>query len=570
MSDPVVQLVLRARDEATAKIREVSGAVAELLGIMSGLTAGLGPIGAVATAVAAAGAAAIAMGRKYADAGLEIQHASEATGVSAERYQVLRKVVEESGGNAEGLEKALERLNRSIEAGDPLLKALHITTRDVGEAFIQLMQRLDDSSDSAAKTTAAVKLLGKTGADLVGSSHAIATQTEETEAQLRKSGDLMSGEAVTSAVKLHEEFDKLGHSVGGLGKWIGDLSANVLLPLIANLNRAIDAARDLGPRLNLSGLGFRFVPGMGAGVGAGVTTPYAAAGGAAGSTASVDLQHALDSVAKKSGDEEKARAKRIEEMNKLLGQGKDLAIEFSDAMDRVEQGRKLLTTMKDLQEAGVLDRFVPVGLKSQLSTQTDETPRRGLHYGPDPAAGKYTDLILTDPSKFDFDAYNKKLHESLETMSKISPQMAFMKAAWKDLAHNLKTDSESLAHSGLMDVVRAWDLGTKGAADRIRQTFRQLFADIANAAVDEGLGYLLGAIGFAIGGPVGGFIGTVGGEIAGHGSGGHGPGWGGGAPSAPNVIIHTYDTHSMYQSLQTGDLGKAMRRQAIMRRAGAN
>ena len=199
MASEVVQIVLRAQDEATAKVRALSGELGGFARVATRLASSLGSIGSIVGSVATVTAAIVAVGKRFADSAEDLERLSNGAGVTTARFQALRQVVQEGGGSAEALSAGLKELNRSIATGDPLLKSLGINTRDTGEAFQQLVQALANTNDAAARTEVAQRLLGRSGVELAAQARELAENTQATEQALRRAGAIMSDVALRDA-----------------------------------------------------------------------------------------------------------------------------------------------------------------------------------------------------------------------------------------------------------------------------------------------------------------------------------------------------------------------------------
>ena len=184
MASEVVQIVLRAQDEATAKVRALSGELGGFARVATRLASSLGSIGSIVGSVATVTAAIVAVGKRFADSAEDLERLSNGAGVTTARFQALRQVVQEGGGSVEALSAGLKELNRSIATGDPLLKSLGINTRDTGEAFQQLVQALANTNDTAARTEVAQRLLGRAGVELAAQARELAETRAKLQAML--------------------------------------------------------------------------------------------------------------------------------------------------------------------------------------------------------------------------------------------------------------------------------------------------------------------------------------------------------------------------------------------------
>lgn len=278
MAENAVQILVEARGNAQAHIAGVTQSLAGLRVALAALATPVGIFGALATGAIAAGTAALTLGRQMADTVEQLDRLSSRTGVSVENLQVMRQVIDESGGNVEGLTTALTFLNRAIANGEPILGQLGITTKDAFEAFRQLADAFSRSDDTAKKNAISFKLLGRGGADLIADMEALTKAFDSTNASMRANGSLITGDVLPAARELDAEFDKLGQTMKGVWTSTAAAAQGAALSIVRSINGVIEAGRSM-TRGGLSGL---FNPFRGAGAGAGVTTGLGGQGAAPG------------------------------------------------------------------------------------------------------------------------------------------------------------------------------------------------------------------------------------------------------------------------------------------------
>lgn len=227
----VIDIVVKARDEASAVLRRVSGETAGLSGTLAGMAGKVAIGGAIVAGIVAAGKAAFDFAKGVSDAVEQLDRLSEQTGVNTTDLQVLRTIIEDAGGNAGSLTTALTFLNRAIGSGNPLLEDLGIRTRDTGEAFQQLMRRLNETSDQGLRTTYAIELLGRGARDILPDIANIATTFDSTKARMLASGEAMTTGLLESGRRLDASLDDLGHH----WKSIWNRMAEELVPIVARM-----------------------------------------------------------------------------------------------------------------------------------------------------------------------------------------------------------------------------------------------------------------------------------------------------------------------------------------------
>lgn len=254
-----------------------------------------------------------------------------------------------------------------------------------------------------------------------------------------------------------------------------------------------------------------------------------------------------------------ARKKAVAELSQtmgipLVGSAKDKtgadATSMLDILAQIDRAKKANDIMQRLFEG-------LGGEGKATNTSGDAQPRFGA-----PRFGMPT---VDSPIAFDQAARSATIKEMLKNASKLSGEMAILITQFNIVARTAQTTS-----GAVLGAFQAWDFGSKGAADRIRENFRSALQAIADDVFRLGLGAVLGFAGTAIGGPVGGFIGKVGGDLIGGNS--LAPARGaGGAVQITNIYSTAFSTKDAFDQLQSsGQLGQAQARQRILKRAGHN
>jgi len=214
--DLKAQVVIEAQDRASQVIQSVTGelgALGEAMDTIIGFGGGVG----IALGAVAAGLGAITFaGVKLSDQVEQLQLLSTRTGVAAENLQVLQEEVKLMGGDVGTLTTALTFLNRSIAQGDPLLKKLGITSKDVMTVFTQLSDIFAHSTDSARKAEIGFQLMGRGSAELLGVLPQLSAEFGNTRRAMDEAGGLMKGDVLESAKKLDEQADHLKLTWDGL------------------------------------------------------------------------------------------------------------------------------------------------------------------------------------------------------------------------------------------------------------------------------------------------------------------------------------------------------------------
>lgn len=282
MADDRVEILIRARDEATATlnnaIRSVvnlnnatskAGAIARVnfgqvgsaLSLVSPaasqaafqleqvrkLTAGFGSVastvatvaGGLSLAIAGVGAAAFAASKNLADKVERLDNLSAATGTSIQNLQVLGETFRRAGLGAEAGEDSLIRLNKAIAEGNPLLAKLGVTAKDPALALLQLSEAFRTSTDEAAKTKVAFELMGRGSKDVLKIIDGLSAQFPELRDEMAKTGQLLSTDMVEAGRKFDAEWDRFTGRWEGFTNRIGGAAATAA-------NAVIDAFQAAG------------------------------------------------------------------------------------------------------------------------------------------------------------------------------------------------------------------------------------------------------------------------------------------------------------------------------------
>lgn len=207
----------------------------------------LGKIGAVVAANFAVAFTAISAGAKKAINDLDrIGDVSARIGVGVKALQELGYAAQQSGTNAETLEKGLAKLSRTMaesaaggEAQQALFKALGVSATDatgklrpVEDVFVDLAEKFRQYKGGAGEVKIATELFGKAGADLIPvlneGRKGLAGMADEA----GNFGVVVGDEAVAQAQAFNDNLDKLQTILKGV---FNDISKD-LLPTLAALS----------------------------------------------------------------------------------------------------------------------------------------------------------------------------------------------------------------------------------------------------------------------------------------------------------------------------------------------
>lgn len=202
-------------------------------------------IGAAMTAIGA-GLTAMFLGAVNAtmDYGGSIQDASVKTGIAAEELQKLKFGAEQSGVSFEQLQVAILKMSDNLgeaagKAGGPFNDALasvgltiqQLQTLSPDQQFMKLATAIAGVADPAQRTTLAINLFGKAGAQLLPLLSQGAAGIMEAGKQAEKLGLIMSGESIAQSEKFGDQWDAIKLQFQAVVVQVG----SALIPALAEI-----------------------------------------------------------------------------------------------------------------------------------------------------------------------------------------------------------------------------------------------------------------------------------------------------------------------------------------------
>ncbi len=218
----------------------VSGAMRGLTGASAGLS---GALGTLAPLLSVAGLAGMVKGTL--DAADSMNDLSQATGVSVEALSRFNKAAAVSGTNLEGVSKGLVKLNKAMvdaaaggKESAATFQALGVNVKNADgslksadRVMLEVANRFKAMPDGAAKTALALRLFGKSGAELVP--------------LLNMGGDAidkMSTKMTTAFAQKADEYNDKLAMLGGKVRALGMDLTIALLPALDQITDALTAA----------------------------------------------------------------------------------------------------------------------------------------------------------------------------------------------------------------------------------------------------------------------------------------------------------------------------------------
>lgn len=244
------QFVLSARDETRAVFDGVKRNIEGVERAAAGIRGAFGALTGVLTAGAFAGFV-----RGGIDAADALDDLSEKLGITVENLSALQYAGKVSGTSAEQLGDGLRKLSINLQAGasgskemQTAFAALGISAGELGrlktdEALARIATQFAEMENGAGKTALAVKLFGKSGADMIPVLNLGADGLARMGVEARQFGAVVGTEAAAAAARFNDNLARLQAGVQGFGSAI---AAQVSGPLANMLEQLLESQRIFG------------------------------------------------------------------------------------------------------------------------------------------------------------------------------------------------------------------------------------------------------------------------------------------------------------------------------------
>jgi len=215
-----VDIVLRAKDEATATLKKLSGSMEGLSGVASRFST-LMSGGALAGAAFAGGALAAvgaltSMATRLADQVEQLENLSASSGIATDKLQVLQFAFKQGGVDATALSQGLSFMTRAIESNAEELAAIGVTSRDTFTAFMQLAKAIASTEDVAQRNALVFKAFGRGGMQLIPVLETLATNYDGLAQAAERTGAALSDSQLRTMRDLDIATDQLSAAITGL------------------------------------------------------------------------------------------------------------------------------------------------------------------------------------------------------------------------------------------------------------------------------------------------------------------------------------------------------------------
>jgi hypothetical protein len=236
----ISELVVKITGDASGLSKATSDAEKQLKGLgfsFDELKNLIGP--------AVLGAALVGAGKAFADyidgisdAAEEINTASEKTGIAVDQLQALKFAAEQSDVSFGTLTQSVSLMTRGLETNAATFASLGVELKDVdgtmrnaGDIFRETLGTLADMEDETARNQLAMKLFGRSAAELTPLLNEGSDGIRELTERAEDLGVIMSEELVSSAEEFGDNMEQLKGATTALGYGM----AEDLLPSINKL-----------------------------------------------------------------------------------------------------------------------------------------------------------------------------------------------------------------------------------------------------------------------------------------------------------------------------------------------
>jgi len=223
--NPVVAIIIKARDEASIAVRNLAAQLGTLPGPLARIASAGGAFGILTAGAITAVSGVIALTKHFADQAIAIEKLARGTGTSVQNVQVLQETYKRFGKDVEGAGTALQFMSKAIQQHHDRLAHLGVTSRDAFTAMIQLSDVFKKGGDAAQRNALLNELLGRQWRSLSGVALDLSSTIGAVREAMIESGALMDEKMIAKAKELHEVYNVLG--IRWRGVWLDIASAMV-------------------------------------------------------------------------------------------------------------------------------------------------------------------------------------------------------------------------------------------------------------------------------------------------------------------------------------------------------
>jgi len=205
----------------------------------------------IASALVAAGGAAVALTLDVASQAEEMDHLSQKTGISMQALQGWSVIMAENSFRAEALATGMRQLSKNmLEAGNPASAAaatfdtLGVSITALGsteDTIMALADKFKALPDGPEKATLAVQLFGKSGLDMIPMLNRGSAAFEESRQAAQRFGLVLSKDNVAAMAAADDASDRLSQALKGLQTQLAITFAPAVTGTLSLFSRAIAA-----------------------------------------------------------------------------------------------------------------------------------------------------------------------------------------------------------------------------------------------------------------------------------------------------------------------------------------
>lgn len=172
----------------------------------------------------------------------ELTKLSQKTGTAVETLAGLKYAADQNGTSLESLANASKKLSASLVDQPKLFAELGVTAKDSAGAMVEMADIFAYMPDGVEKTALAVKLMGKSGEEMIPFLNQGSASLEKFIEQGKRFNPV-TAESAQQAADFNDNLDALKSQSGALGV----IMANSMLPTLVKISEAMkDAAADGG------------------------------------------------------------------------------------------------------------------------------------------------------------------------------------------------------------------------------------------------------------------------------------------------------------------------------------
>jgi hypothetical protein len=223
----------------------------------SGFSSTLRTVAAGTAAVAAAGAGLIKFGKSASDAAQKVADLSKKYQISGELAQLAGTLVAESGGSFEGAAAAIGKLkkaqNDAIHGNKEAAAAfagVGLVVEDLKklkpeDILLRMSDAFAGSKNDLAKQAVLLKLMGKSGEDMMDSLNQGGDAWRKKLEEMRADGRIFTAEQLSASTKFDDAWNRTTGVLESLKNTLGLELVKTLEPFVQNIREWVNANREL-------------------------------------------------------------------------------------------------------------------------------------------------------------------------------------------------------------------------------------------------------------------------------------------------------------------------------------